>query len=170
VGDTHGVKNRLLGVVGGDHQVLPTVDVDQPNVIEPLHRRCDQGDHYRALPAEDERAVAGVEHRPEGHAGVGKHVDHLSPRIRPIVAPVSHPACNRAVTVVDDVRIRRPQSVNEACRPYGRRRLLDPRPVRGHARRDSPHTPPTIDHPTTVRRATDSASANTADSGASSLG
>ena len=114
--------------------------------------------------------MPGVQHLAEGRAGIDKHVDHVSPRIRPIVAPVGHPSRNRPVTVVDDVRIRSPQPVDQACCPNGRRRLLNPRPVRGHARRNSQHTPRTIDHPTTVRRAADRASRTPPDAGPGTKG
>ena len=143
VGDAHRVEDRFVWMVGRDHEVLATVDIDQANFAVMLDQRCHQRDGQGALSAEHQRCLASENHLGDGGARSADHVDDLPPRIRPLVGPLGGPPGDREVAVVGDPNAVRADCLQEPGLPQRCGTLLDSGPMGGNARRHTEHAPRT---------------------------
>ena len=143
VGDTHRVQNRFVWMVGRDHEVLATVDIDQADFAVVLDQRCHQRDGQGALSAEHQRCLASEDHLGNGGARSIDHIDDLPPRVRPLVGPLGSPPGDPQVAVVGDPNAVRTECLQQPSLPERCGTLLDSGPVGGNARRHTEHAPRT---------------------------
>ena len=144
----HGVRDRLLGVVRRELEVLPAVDVDQPEVEPRVGGRRDDREGHRALAAEH-----------HGDVAVGQDGAQRFPRLlqddrdpRDVVrvgafGRVGAPPCRRRVAVVDDATT---GAFERSDQPGGAERgggAFEAGGVRGGARRHAEDAQGSVRHP-----------------------
>ena len=99
----HGVRDRLVGVVGRELEVLPAVDVDQPEVEPGVGGRREDRERHRALAAEHHREVAVGQDRTERFPRLLQDGRDPSDVVRVgAFGRVGTPPGRRRVAVVDD--------------------------------------------------------------------